>query len=246
MSKRLVTFTVLLLGAPVVLLSSANAAIVITELAPGVTSISAPTETFDSQTLGQSSPFVGADGGLYTGFGSVLLGDVSGVASAPYFGPLATDGAGSAPAGKDPTQYLTVGPSNPSASGPGSPETITYSSPRTLFGLYWGSVDTYNTIDFYLGGVLIAGGNITGSDVIPGLSASGNQTDYSANRYVVFTNLVYDQVVLGSSAQFALEVDNIASGVPELSTWAMMLLGFCGLGLLYGRTKKGSPAVATA
>jgi len=37
------------------------------------------------------------------------------------------------------------------------------------------------------------------------------------------------------------------SAVPELSTWAMMLIGFAGVGLVaYRRTKKGSAAIAAA
>jgi hypothetical protein len=37
---------------------------------------------------------------------------------------------------------------------------------------------------------------------------------------------------------------SVITGVPEPSTWAMMLLGFCGLGLLAYRRKK--PALTAA
>jgi hypothetical protein len=39
----------------------------------------------------------------------------------------------------------------------------------------------------------------------------------------------------------------LASGVPEPSTWAMMLIGFAGIGLMtYRRTKKNTTALAAA
>jgi hypothetical protein len=39
-------------------------------------------------------------------------------------------------------------------------------------------------------------------------------------------------------------VGNISTGTPEPSTWAMMLLGFVGLGFTYGRTKKAAAFAA--
>lgn len=217
-------------------------ATVITVLAPGVTSITgAPTETFDTRALGPAIFTPGGDGGTYLGTGVVTIGNTPSVSSSPYFGPALGD------AGRDPTNYLSIGPGN-------DPETITYASAKTYFGLYWGSVDTYNTIDFYLGGVLIAGGHYTGADITP-LLADGAQLDYTSNRYVVFSGLTYDKVILGSSGPGgnfpnstpAFEIDNIAAGVPEPATWAMMLLGFAGIGFVaYRRTRKGAIAIATA
>jgi hypothetical protein len=49
----------------------------------------------------------------------------------------------------------------------------------------------------------------------------------------------------GESAGFVL--NSFSSGVPEPSTWAMLLLGFGGVGFgAYRRTKKGSPAIVAA
>jgi hypothetical protein len=40
---------------------------------------------------------------------------------------------------------------------------------------------------------------------------------------------------------------NFSGGVPEPSTWAMMLIGFAGLGFkAYRRTKRNTTALATA
>jgi len=218
--------------------TAANAT-VITVLAPGITSIAAPTETFDDRPLGTAIFSPGGDGGSYLGIGNVTSGTTPGVTAAPFYGPN--------PGDRDPTQYLSIGPGN-------DPETITYAGLKTFFGLYWGSVDAYNTVDFYQGASLVA--SFTGADIIP-LLANGNQDDFSSNRYVVFSDLSFDKVVLGSSGPCpeascnfpnstpAFEIDNIATGVPEPATWALMLLGFASVGFFaYRRTKKGELAVS--
>jgi hypothetical protein len=224
----------------------ANAAIVV--LPAGTFSIAAPTETFDTRALGIAAFVGGGDGGTYLGIGNVTNGDIANVSSAPFVG-----NAGIGQPGKDTTNYLSIGPGQ---TGPGDPQTITYSSVKSFFGLYWGSIDTYNTLDFYLGSVLQ--NHFTGGSLEPGLSATGCQTDSDCNRYVLFTGLTFDKVLLGSSGACgvnpcffpfstpAMEVDNIAAGVPEPATWALMLLGFAGIGFVaYRRTKKTSAAVAT-
>ncbi|MFX6933842.1 hypothetical protein ABTH55_18685, partial [Acinetobacter baumannii] len=89
--------------------------------------------------------------------------------------------------------------------------TITFASAKNAFGLYWGSVDPYNSIKFYdAQGHVVA--SYTGSDIAP-LLASGNQGSFAANGYVEFAGLpFFTKVVLGSSSN-AFEVDNISAGV---------------------------------
>ena len=126
----------------------------------------------------------------------------------------------------DTTNYLAI-------LGGGS-ETITYSSDRHSFGLYWGSIDPFNSITFYNNGSAVL--TYTGND-LASLVANGSQTSDDSNRYVTFGGVTFDQVVL-SSGRNTFEVDNIAAGVPELSSWMMMLIGFAGLGLVArGRAK---------
>lgn len=48
----------------------------------------------------------------------------------------------------------------------GGAATIAYSTPKTNFGLYWGSVDTYNSLQFYDGSTLEA--TISGGDSADG------------------------------------------------------------------------------
>jgi hypothetical protein len=41
-------------------------------------------------------------------------------------------------------------------------------------------------------------------------------------------------------------VDGLVAGVPELSTWAMMILGFCGVGFMAYRRKQNGPSLRVA
>jgi hypothetical protein len=109
------------------------------------------------------------------------------------------------------------------------------STTANYLGLFWGSIDSYNTIFFSYQGNQVA--SFTGSAV--SIAADGNQTAPGTNTYVNFFDLpVFDSFTL-SSAQFAFEVDNIAVGtspVPEPAT--MLLLGTGLVGLAgFGRKK---------
>ena len=136
----------------------------------------------------------------------------------------------------DTTNYMAV-------LGGGSEE-IAYSGFNTSFGLYWGSVDTYNSLAFYSGSVLVA--TITGAD-LP-LSANGGQTDYASNAYVWITALPQFDRVFAASSSNAFEFDNVVAArragprvsapVPEPSTWALLLIGFAGLGYAAFRQSK--------
>jgi hypothetical protein len=140
--------------------------------------------------------------------GTVVAGSSSGLYAQPAF---------------DATPYLVINANNG--------ERISYSSVRNSFSLLVGSVDTFNTFEFFLG--TVSQGLINGDLIAP--PADGNQ---SRSFNVTFTG-AFDSVVLRSGTQNALEVDNIAAAVPEASTWAMMILGFLGLGFVgYRKSSK--------
>jgi PEP-CTERM motif-containing protein len=123
----------------------------------------------------------------------------------------------------------------------GQHETISFSHQMDVFGLYWGSIDAFNSVEFLLNGVQ-QGSIITGSDLVAPillqspLAADGNQQADTSNRYITFSNLTFDEVIL-SSSQNAFEFTNVAAAAPEPATWAMMILGFSGVGFLAYRRK---------
>lgn len=218
-------------------LAAAQANATITVLGEGVNTPGAgfAVETFDSQPPGVATFISSSLGATFTATGLSILttGSVTNITAAPWMGPL--------PGGADTTQYLSV--------GGGATETITFGAGKvaTAFGLYWGSVDSYNQIQFKNGSTVIA--TFNGNDITP-LLADGGQTSFASNRYVEFSNLgAFTSVVMGNTPgnqQFAFEADNlgaITSGVPETSTWAMMIIGFFGVGFAAYRRKSRGPAL---
>lgn len=118
----------------------------------------------------------------------------------------------------------------------------------TSLSFYLGSLDDYNTISFYSGATLID--SFTGDQLTIPDPANGDQAAGNTNRRYFFTFGAADNVnrVVFASTEPAFEFDDIAaavSGVPEPSTWAMMILGFGLVGfMLRNGRRQGAKAIA--
>ena len=176
------------------------------------------------------------DGQTTTVAGATVY-DFEGGKPANYAGPgsvvnYSVSGGTAAPAGDD-SYYYTV--AYPLQSGVGT-FTADAGSSYNYFGLYWGSIDDYNSLSFYSEGSLIA--TITGTDVIAAGTALGDQSAAGSNRYVNFLfDTSFDRIDF-STTQFAFESDNHAfASVPEPATLGLFGLGMLGAGVARRRKK---------
>jgi hypothetical protein len=108
--------------------------------------------------------------------------------------------------------------------------------------IYVGSLDPYNTISFGGPGAV----SYTGDQLaLTGAKDNGDQQSGSSNGLFDFSFQAPVTSVTFTSSQNSLEVASVSSAVPEPSTWAMMLIGFAGLGYAaYRKTKTERMAFA--
>ena len=122
--------------------------------------------------------------------------------------------------------------------------TVTFANAVKSFDIYWGSIDGNSSNNNSI--VLNVGSDtITGDDLVSmGLAnGAGNQSDTFDNKWfrILDTDPFTSFTVI--STRNAFEFD-MAGGVPEPSTWAMMLVGFAGLGYAaFHRRKDSAPRV---
>jgi hypothetical protein len=183
--------------------------------------------------------------GQFSAVPGVTVNFDAGLPASPIYtgGGLATGTVvgSAAPLGDD-TQYLSLG-----GAGRPSPVNIDLTSLglQNYFGLYWGSIDSYNTVAFYNGAALI--NSFTGTQVAAlatGLATadSGSQTDATANRYINFVSdnagEYFNRIVLTSS-QAAFESDNHAfRAIPTPA----LLPGLVGMGVSFWRKRRQQTA----
>jgi hypothetical protein len=219
--------------------TQANAAIqeiLGTDVGLAISGTNLTTETFNSFSAGTTANFVNSFATFSTVGAKIETGSSAGQFAAPSL-------SGGTP---DLTPYLSV--------FGGTTQTITFTGGTAVaLGLYVGSLDEYNSITFKF-----ASGpdqTFTGNQIA---AATGMNTTHpntvgaQSNGFLLFSGLgAFTSVVL-SSSQNSFEVDNIAfyseiaPGVPETSTWAMMILGFFGVGFMAYRRKSNNIAFRIA
>jgi PEP-CTERM motif len=122
----------------------------------------------------------------------------------------------------------------------GSTEQVVFGTARTSISIYWGSIDGMQGGNNNLNTLTIGGFTLTGAQLVAmGASGTGDQTSPLGNELVTITGLPAFTTATFSSARNAFEF-SLGSAVPEPSTWAMMMLGFGGLGYAaFRRNSKG-------
>jgi hypothetical protein len=167
---------------------------------------------------------------LVSGSAATAKGTTPGISAAPLgMGTSTTTG----------TTYMSV--------EGGGTEMASWATPQTSLSIYWGSIDA-NVPGAPSGGnindlsITVDGYTLTGLDLMAmGAHGTGSQTDPKANELVTITGLAAFTEVEFHTSRNAFEFTlGSSSSVPEPATWAMMMLGFAGLGYTaFRRNSKG-------
>ncbi|MEO6780192.1 MAG: PEPxxWA-CTERM sorting domain-containing protein [Bradyrhizobium sp.] len=159
---------------------------------------------------------------------------------------LTVSGVRAPPAG-DTTNYFATPGSEQPLPGIATIDFSGYIAANRAFSslsFYWGSVDSYNTLE-----LLNSAGNvyqtIFGTDI--NNPANGNQSDPATNQRL-FLHFAQGEDFAGlrlTSTQRAFEIDNIAAAaVPEPAIWGLMLAGFGMVG--FAARRRNSRQIVTA
>jgi hypothetical protein len=130
--------------------------------------------------------------------------------------------------------FLAAGPTS------GEPAVLTFETPINYLSFLWGSPDTYNTL-------AITSTTGTYDFSVNSLGFSTTDGNQAFSQYVQFVTSPGESILsanfANSPAQDAFETANFSvAAVPEASTWAMIIFGFLGIGIL-GYRRSSNAAV---
>jgi hypothetical protein len=136
-------------------------------------------------------------------------------------------------------EYFAVGPNELAKTA-----TMTFTVNQTSLSFLWGSVDTYNTISFFLDGIFAGavkgGADVVGPPAIKGFT--GSNTAQRGASYVTIAGLVFDEIRFDSIGSNALEWSHMKT-TPVPIPAAAWLLGSGLLGL-FGLARRKRAATA--
>jgi len=184
------------------------------------TQMGVTTLTFDSDDVGSQPTGFTPPTGTTPGGGVVGGGGNAGLYAAPN---------------GDMSQFYAVALNPVLSPTVPSSDVLNLGSTYNYFGLYWGSIDMYNTLQFYNDSTLVA--SFTGAD-FP--AADGNQISPSTNEYVDFffsDNDTYNRVVFETTT-LNFEFDNVAFGnvsVPEPASLVLFSTALAAMSLMRRR-----------
>ena len=197
--------------------------------------ISASPGTFDNNPVGA---YTGVSSAVYDG----VVGPISFAAGADTTGVTNGTYSYAAAPNHEATNYLW-------GLNDGTTVTFTNGPAASFLDIWWGSIDAVaqaNRYDNILTLNLIGGGidALTGSDlvnagaVLGSIDGQGTQTGLPDNQWFLVSDTNPFMSFTVTSSQNAFEFDMAA---PEPSTWAMMVMGFAGLGYAaFRRARKES------
>jgi hypothetical protein len=211
--------------------SAANAALVISIGGVGVAnqgqtstfSGQAGYTTFDFETT-PLGPIMQAP---YSGNGRVVTGSLGGQYAAPQ-----------TMANPNTSRYLAVPTQN------AGNRTVSIDAPTlsSYFGIWWGSVDNYNTITFFNGNTEVASRDGAALRAVPNpFLTPGTQSEAAYFNFTFDAGEAFTRVVLGSTG-FALESDNHVFGtavVPVPGAAILLMSGMLGMLFASRRQRKG-------
>jgi hypothetical protein len=115
---------------------------------------------------------------------------------------------------------------------------VIFNTTGSVLNLIWGSPNDDNKLTFYNGATVL--GSVMTADLITAFGASSPPVGNNLNLGGYIFNFDPTQ---GNYTSLKFETGQTAfefaftAAVPETSTWAMMILGFCGLGFLANRRR---------
>jgi hypothetical protein len=221
--KKLLMRAVLAGAAAMAVTSAADAAITVSQsayysYAADVAAFSSANVVCDFDSACASGFNMTFSGGAGTGAG-VYTGSIQDITAAPP---------------GDATAYASL-------LGPDGKATLTIATPVSNISFFMGSPDTYNSVTFY-----DAANNNLGSfdgSAFTGPPANGDQS-LGERITFNFNGAAVAKVAFGST-QNSFEFDRVGTlaGVPEPTSWALMLTGFGGLGAMLRRARRQPLAV---